>query len=59
MKSCPNYILVRAREQSILKAYTDWFEMHHAQGRDLGLEPVKESTAKMAQVEFEVKMADL
>ena len=59
MKACPNHLLVEAQERAILKAYTDWFEMHNQQGKDLGLEPVTEKTARMAQVDYEVKMADL
>ena len=48
-----------AQEQAILSAYSDWVKVSNEQGRGIGLEPVTQSKAQMAQVEYEVKMANL
>ena len=59
MKACPSELIVLAQERAILTAYSDWVEMHDAQGRELSAEPVSKEKARMAQVDYEVKMADL
>lgn len=59
MKACPSELLMMAQEQAILSAYSDWVKVSNEQGRGIGLEPVTQSKAQMAQVEYEVKMANL
>lgn len=57
MRMCPAHLLLKTQEHSILRAYTDWYEI---KGKtDVGLEPVTEQTARMAEVEYQVKMANL
>ena len=57
---CPAHLLLKTQEHSILKAYTDWYEIKgKTDGGIPGLEPVTEQTARMAEVEYQVKMANL
>ena len=56
---CPDHIIRQAHERAILKAYTDWYALAQSDGNILGIEPVKESIARMAEVEYQVKMAAL
>lgn len=49
-------MLRQVQEQAILRAYTDWYEK---QADQMALEPVTEKTARMAEVEYQLKMAAL
>ena len=59
MKMCHDHVLRQAQERAILKAYTDWYEFCQQDANILGIEPVKESTARMAEVEYHVRIAQL
>ena len=59
MQLCPAHLLAKTQEHAILRAYTDWYEINQRVGGDIGLEPVTEKVARMAEVEYQVKMAAL
>ena len=60
MQMCPAHMLQKAQEHAILSAYSEFYELQAKNGDgNIGIEPVTENTAKMAEVDYQVKMAQL
>ena len=57
---CPAHMLQKTQEHAILSAYSEFYEIQAmAGGGNIGIEPVTEMTAKMAETDYQVKMANL
>lgn len=61
MQMCPAQTLQKTQEHAILNAYSEFYDMvAKANGGNIpGIEPVTENIAKMALVDYQVKMAAL